>query len=1090
MKLTIQELQRQIRRGPGLVVGPGLTTSGSREAECLNHLRQVFPNYDSESPALTYLDYVDLILAKGDVLETKVRTEVQSHFSNSAFANPQLPTIVKANWTAVVSLCSDDFFRIKLGDYLYATPTKWTVTTIAETGMFLPLVTVPYYCLMGDARENREATSLAISKSQLLRRQRTWLQMLSSLPPILKSDPLIFLGTGTIVERVCDFINEVMKLQPQVPKRLIFLENDPTVVNALFKNLVGTLCQIEVVNCSLTDLGNNLSRQNLAIYGLPLFTDATKAIADTKTFAAIEDQVAYVPRRQEVTANRDERNRLLDSLFRPTHLDWAPYALDLEFKRDICSNLIERVKALFLQRGNASRVVQIKGEAGIGKTVVCRTVAFELAQKNFLCFWIKRSYGELSGSRFEVVVSRLNEAIKKSGTEVVFFLDDPAGSRVSFDEAITALARAQFRWVLVVGSRKTDDVTLKKDGTYVPADVEAVLEVPADFTDAEMARLPEYLVTLGVAASAEVAQKMMVPKGLRHSRDVLCSLWYMLPQTHSAIEDSLVGEYRRLGDAEEYIRQFAHAAGDVKSIAKSAYEFVTTTSGFENTPLPVEVLVSALKISYAEWGQQCKEQKPLWGLLYDEQYPSAETYAYRTRNYVVTEVLLRALNLGTINHTGEHRCLRALLSACTSSTPQYKRFLLDILVDRRHLIEKRFNYSQAIELYDIALKAFPRPLGVVEHQRLIVKRHLGGDAQEVYDELCKLIGRTSDRSIGDQESADNLHTSAAATLNQLIKDGRLDPAMTAETVFEHITAALAVDQFDLFAYHVHAKTLLNIATEVRTSDKRAFMANLERAARITCRGLTLLQQASAVGRGGRTLKDSVQFFEDLKQELFLAHSDMNVAQTEAKTLFEQTGDQAGLAFVSRIMLTKATTEAKGQQFKKADVYIRECFKLVGAHNKIPSDELLLCRIELVANWHLAQNKGPIYWEEFESDLHRIIHNPHYAADVMWTFYLGIAEYNRGKFPDAEGRFQWLRARNLPWQLRSVIRCYYLGDGSAPKVFEGKISSGSRDRYIYSAELGNDVLVRKDDFRERPDEVKHFKIGFSFNGPIAIERDTD
>src|SRR5437867_3428302 len=101
MKLTIQERQRQIRRGPGLVVGPGLTTSGSREPECLNHLKKVFPNYDTDALAHTYLDYTDFILAKGELSEAKVRAEVESHFANTAFSNPQLPTVVKANWTAV-----------------------------------------------------------------------------------------------------------------------------------------------------------------------------------------------------------------------------------------------------------------------------------------------------------------------------------------------------------------------------------------------------------------------------------------------------------------------------------------------------------------------------------------------------------------------------------------------------------------------------------------------------------------------------------------------------------------------------------------------------------------------------------------------------------------------------------------------------------------------------------------------------------------------------------------------------------------------------------------------------------------------------
>ncbi len=1086
MKITLLELQHQIRRGPGIVIGPGMSTSPSREADCLTHLKTVFQNFDNGVIAATYLDYADLILASGKVPHLKLRTEIESFFRNSAFINPQLQTIIKANWAAVISLCSDNFFKTKLSDFLHSTPTRWAPITIAEANVTIPLNTVPYYALMGDISDHRESCALAISTSGLLNRQRQWATLIAGMPNILKGDPLIFLGTGLIVERVCEFFNELLKLQPQIPKKLIFLENDPTPNNAVFKNLVSRFCTVEIANCSLTELANVLSYQSLAKSAELEYTDSTKHLIDPKAFSSIQDQVLYVPRRDEIHANVEEHNRLLDLLFQPTHLDWSPYSLNLELRRDICTNIEDDIKLLFASKATGPKTIELRGEAGIGKTTICRTVAFEMAQKGYLCLWVRRAYGELSGGRFDSVVEKLNDSIRRPGPEVVFFLDDPNGNRITLPEVTSALAKAHFRWVVVAGIRKTDVVSLGVPETL--ANNEVQLEVPADFTPSELERLPEYLVKLGIATSLDVAKNMMLPAGLKHSKDVLCSLWYLLPQTHSAIEDSLIGEYKRLGDAEGFVHQFADAVSDPRSVAKAAYEFVTATSGFENVPLPVEVLVSALGISYADWGQQCKERKPLWGLLYEEEYPSAETYAYRTRNQIVTDVLLRTLNQGTSNHTGEFRCLKKLLSACTSNLPQYKTFIFDLLVTRRSLIEKRFPYIQAMELYETAINAYPKSLGRVEHQRAIVKRRLHGDAQEAYDELKKLIVRTHDRAIADQDSPENLHTSAAAALNQLIKEDRVDPVAGAETVFEHISASLAIDQFSLHSYHVHAGTLLRIASSLRNTNQVAFMANLERAARITARGLLLVRQRAETGKTTRSTIESQQMFDELKREVVLAHPDFEKAKKESLELFNTSGDQTGLAFIGRILLFKATDENKGHAFKKVDDYLRDVFSLVTAANKQPVDELVICRIELIVNWQMSQNKGPIYWEQLEKDLQHIVRKARYASDVLWIFYLAVVQYNLGKFNDAEGNFQLLRSRNLPWDARHLIRCFYLGDKAVPKVFEGKITQGSHKRYIYSSELGNDVQIRKHEFVDRPDELKHFKIGFTFYGPIAVGRD--
>jgi hypothetical protein len=299
MMIHLTDLQKQIYRGPALVIGPGMTTSLSRESEFLNLLRRRYSLQETDEQPSTYLDHIDSVVAIGRATEMELRKEAESFFSYPLACNPQLEAIIKANWTAVISLSSDDHVREKLGGFFYSKPTKWSVTTVACPADIPSLTTVPYYAMMGDIRDKRESSKLAISRSQYLKRMRTWSNMLTSLPDVLKSDPLIFLGTSNIVERVCDFVNELLKLSPRIPKRLIFLATDHAATNPVFRNLVAGICEIQTVECTLRDIGDLLSRENLSIYKLPLFEDSSKRLVDLKAISKVEDQIAYIPRRDE-----------------------------------------------------------------------------------------------------------------------------------------------------------------------------------------------------------------------------------------------------------------------------------------------------------------------------------------------------------------------------------------------------------------------------------------------------------------------------------------------------------------------------------------------------------------------------------------------------------------------------------------------------------------------------------------------------------------------------------------------------------------------------------------------------------------------
>lgn len=301
-----------------------------------------------------------------------------------------------------------------------------------------------------------------------------------------------------------------------------------------------------------------------------------------------------------------------------------------------------------------------------------------------------------------------------------------------------------------------------------------------------------------------------------------------------------------------------------------------------------------------------------------------------------------------------------------------------------------------------------------------------------------------------------------------------------------LSEALKDDQYSLHAHHVHADMLVNIAETLRGRDDAACMLNLSRAAAIVDRALLLIPP-----RGPKTAEQhaSANMLKQVRDQILFSFSDGEAARTAALSHFDETGDQAGLAFVGRMMLGKALTGGKGRQFKKVDEFIREAFKRVTANGGEANGELLLCRVELIINWHVLPNHGPVYWEEFVEDIHKLQLSPRFSDDAVLTFFRAVGEFHLRHYPDAEVLFQRLRMDRQWNESRRDIRCYYIGDKTDPQILEGRIrGEAAEKRFIYCSELGMDVLVKPGNLMLRPDEPKHCRVGFSMQGPIAVDRE--
>jgi hypothetical protein len=1090
--IELKDVRDMFYRGPALVLGPGITTYPTVEQDCLTKLTQEFPKV-AKTPQ-HYYDFAEQVASEP---QSKDLRKIVTEFFRSTKPHPQLDRIVGTRWTAIVSLTADGHFADALRNHLDQKPVGWTITKVPDTSVLMDPKSIPIYELLGDLDSTVEDSRLAVLRSEYLARRRRWSKLLRGFPDFVKGDPVLFVGTSFIVPLVCDFVNELLALAPAAPRRFIFLADDPTAANPSFVGLVKAYCQIDTVNCSVAEFCEMAAqgRQKTAAQLAPV--TGSEPFDPTKLYG-VEDQIAYVPCKFPEIAVKDQKHRLLDILFSPTNLDWSPYAANLDFKREITLQIEKSVVSRFgISRDIHNSCVVIRGEAGAGKTVLMRRVAIDLALGGYLSIWIRYGYGIIPGTRFDATIRAIEEAIQGRKARVVIFYDDPFGSRISHREVLTALTHAKFEWVLVFGFRNSDLINAdgQEGSFYSKCDS---FEVPTDFGPEEAQRLPDYLVSLDAAKDQQEAKALLSTLSLRDmqgnlfrdpsqnlfhdGKDILCMLWYLLPQTRAAISGSLTNEYLRLGGIGGAVRKYADASMDKQGIARLAYELVTTTSGL-GTALPVEVLVAALGISYEQWISMCSEKKPLWGLLYTERYPEADTYGFRTRNHVVTKILLSILNGGSPGHAGEFRCLKQLISACTSSNSQYREFLCDMLIRRKIELSKRLSYEQGLELYDLAQSSFPLPDRTIAHHRALWIKDVGNLPVEAYEALQEVQRVPIYPHANRTEPIEHIHTSMAACALQAVSQQKIPLLPGVELVHQHIAQASTPNFFDLYSEHIHAKTLVRLATHLRETDQQQFMACLEEAARIIDRALLVI---NPLPEHRLEITGASRLFTDLRAEVSIAFADMENAEEAALEFFGQTGNQMGFVLVSRLLIGSAKEKDKGGLFKRAQDFINSSISKVEMAKKKPLPDLFLCRAELMIQWRLLGHKGDINWECLRDDLKATIDTPQFSRDPIWLFYLAVAYYHLKEYPAGDALFSALRQINMSTILRNPFRCFFVGPDGKPKTLQGTLESGgTHNRYIRSTELGTDVMARKGEFRQADHATVHFHIAFSVLGPLAV-----
>lgn len=1070
--ISLQDLQSLTRTGIGLVIGPGLTENPNHEGALAKQLSRLVSG--PVHPEEHFLRIADKAYKSEKASPSVVHDIIKSHFENPLSVSTSIFRLLNANLKAVVSLSFDSHFKTKYNDHYESKPVGKMLATVASPDDRPPPGSMPYYSLLGDPSDLTEERRLVTSESEYVLRKADWPQILRSLPDAMLGDPLFLIGHQFTKDRVSDFLSTLRGLGHKTPRRLILLKDDPILEDMTITRILEKSFEALILKARINEVGDAFSKETLSVKSLPLWSTESGRFFSSDLLSRVDKWVSYVPKNEEIQANPERRNKLLDSLFRPTHLDWEPYSLELPFKRDAH----DEICGLIGQAPDNS-TIRFGGDAAVGKTVMLRQAAFDLAQNALICFWFRRFFDNPSANIYDELVREINSGVNDKDTKIYLFLDDPIGTRVNEGALLDSLQRAKFKWKLVVCQRSSE-TAMARGLTF-----DHVL--PNKFSDSEIERFRKYRSEL-VSRDGELeSEGCLIGRGTSLASDILCNLWYSLPQTKAALAEAISEEYDRLAGVESIIESFVTGDGhESMKVARTAYEMVTVCSSIGNIGLPVEVLVSALGIGYEEWAIHASEGRPVWGLIYDEEAPAIESWVYRSRNKVVTDILMRHLNRGGAQHSHQFRTLLKLVKGCGAGAAPYRQFLLDVLVSNRRQIEEHFDLERAVELYETALEVYPRKLGALEYHFLLCKRKLGGDTLEIYDELSQLISRAK-ASPEDYDSPDKLHTSAAATMRKAYADGKISADEASEAIYRHVTTALGIAPHSLHATHTQAKSLLTIGAEIRSENSAGSVQNIIRAANLVERSLMALDAGSL-----HTESEAKDFrlFNSLRDDYLAAMPAVDNPRVKLFEKYKETKSQVFLILASRFELGSALRSGKGSAFKRAEKCISEAFGRLAVAGESPDVDLFACRVNLDFEWKLRRFSGSICWEQFVEDLNQIRSHRRFREDPFWGFLLGVAAFHLGDFSLSQQCFAHLRSRNFERRFTAKKRVFYQGESGKPKTFEGQASAGADDVvYLYSSELGSDVRAERGKFKTAREEIKFFEIVFSIMGPLAVPVDS-
>jgi len=1072
-KISLTEAEALFRGRLGLVFGPGITVSSHFFEKLATFLAEKWGGRLGQ----TYLQVAQQAVDRGIPIG-EVRTAI-GDFLKPMASIPQLQRIASVKWSAALSLTLDVAFEEALARACERRPSGFTATQVFELPQALPPKTIPVFKLLGNAEQN-----FVHSEINYTARRPKWRYAVQEFADRIQENPVVCLGLEGCHWLLLDLLSQILSEPRTILRPMLLVESD---FDKTTRGSIMELCQdrtqLVFIDAPLTDLIGRIKDVEDAGTTAPL--PFRKGQTELDRLTPFQDIVAPVNWQLTSPIGKGERARLLDMLFSPALPRWDPFFHKLDFRRSVGNQMLDvLLKPPRLGRGLP--VFPLIGSAASGKTTLAKRVAYELASRGHLVFWFRHTFYPNLQSLLAQFFTVLREMVDKR-RPVFFFVDDPLRLGSLTIQGISASAEEHgIKGTFVVVVRTSDWKTHEPE--EITGELEPVQEVWLSdrFDPQELSALPNYLVSLQIYPDKITAKAQIDKAPSQLTADTLGLLYWLLPQTRQPIKESIQEEFLRLGERAGLSTVIIGAYNKTSDFLRRAYALVAVSEHYR-TPVPVEVLVSALNVPYRDWLDSVGTDGAAWGLLYREASPEGQTVCYRPRNSIVTHILVDTINGGRLAHSGEVEQLSRLLSACTGTSPVYREFCVSILVPRKNL--SHLDYGDGLKLYDAAISALPFDDRTLKHQKGLWIKDKGKNPLLAKETLESALRATIYPYTERAEAEEHIHTSLAATILDAADQNQIDLQQALPELLQHLDRARSDAFFNPRAVHVQANLMLRLVSRLGEADSADTYNLLNQAIDDVDSALLVLKNPLRDTRD-RPVKD-IEFLEDVSGKLYQRIMPLEELKENALELWRNFKRQEGFVIAARKLYHTAREKNTGTAYNEAFSYCTRMLAEIQAESQAPSPDLCAVAASIYYEWNVNRYDGKAGNREIDFAVlyelsHVVTEASKYSGDLFYKFVSAVALAQQGKWPEADFLFAQIRRARIANEQLYEPRAVLLDKEGIRKRVQGRITGDQEKQYFKSDEIDRDFLLSRFEHWPRPGEIAHAYIALAFAGPLAVQ----
>lgn len=1007
--------------------------------------------------------------------EDEIREEITNAYSQQK-VSPYVAQLSKPNWAGILSLAPDNHLEDRIQVRFDRQPAKRPLTIVDDLTIEIPPRSVPSFKLNGMLAHG----TATLFNEDRFRRRALWRNALSRFCDRVSGSAVVCIGVSADDEDFLTLVGEMLASSECRPASLVFLNGEPITSDSTLRKLLDGRIRSYQFHETLQVLVARIAHQEDSGRTALLALDTP----DSETIVTRYSDIARVVKPLPNNAAKIPKVALLESLFSPSAPNWAAFAANLDFRRDIDVELSDEIAKALKDRDSKHNAILLTGSAANGKTITLKRSAYERGSSGDLVVWLTTTPVE-AADRIFFELFRDIRLVYQDEKRILIYIDDPLRNRRGqVDIVIGNAAAAGFETTLVTSVRSSELDGLDEFlviGRSTPCR-QLVLE--DQFSVEEVAKFPDYLVQIEAASSREIAERKMPTGDTVEAQDVLNILYLLVPNTRSVILASLRDEYSRIlniGSLKNIVAG-THRLGS--EMIKKAYE-MTAVANIYGLSLPLSVFRSATQFDWTDVNDVVASNSAVWGLIYPVE--TETEMELNARNDIVVEAVVNLVNGGRSNHTGEHRILQLLVNACKGKKAMvYRNFLAGILVGNKKL--KRLSYEAGLELYESAINFLPSPDRVLLHHKGIwhADHHYASEAMKVFRQA---VNTPYYPYTSGNESDANIFTSMAASLVGEIKAGKADVKIVGAEARELLEKASAEAAPTSHAVHVNASLAIEL---IRAIPEGNGTERLELATEAieAIDQVELLSNSPVAHRHQSRKSDSL--LAAARQSLYGQVMRGTEAEAEADLIWENSRHQDGFVIAARAKLTmlRQSGRLKGGTLASLYAYCEGCRKKVLDSNSRVDERLLMIQAEVFYSWRiyramLSPLEAEIEWQELLVLLGDLKLKDDDGRTVFFRFLKALALAHTGDWDGADGVFSQLRSENIRPDVLYLPRSFYLNAKGGKATLQGTIRKYGDKKYFQCELLQKTFLTERRDRWSEDTEIDHANILFSFAGPRVV-----